>query len=86
ETDFDEEVPGIDAGVQDEGQDGPNLGEQDEGQARPNPDDAAASQSLSSHVVLAGPDLEHMNLEASNTLLQPNPKQMDEEFTTTTYD
>ncbi|GJZ21482.1 retrovirus-related pol polyprotein from transposon TNT 1-94, partial [Tanacetum coccineum] len=64
---------------------GPNPGEQDEGQARPNPDDAAASQPPSSHVVLAGPDLEHMNLEASDTSLQPNPEQMDEEFTTTAY-
>nr|GEV31253.1 integrase, catalytic region, zinc finger, CCHC-type, peptidase aspartic, catalytic [Tanacetum cinerariifolium] len=36
----DEEVPGIDAGVQDEGQAGPNPGEQDEGQAEPNPGDA----------------------------------------------
>ncbi|GJX85226.1 E-beta-farnesene synthase [Tanacetum coccineum] len=85
ETDSDEEVPGIDAGVQDEGQAGPNPGEQDEGQAGPNPDDAAASQPPSSHVVLAGPDLEHMNLEASDTSLQPNPEQMDEEFTTTAY-
>ncbi|GKA37456.1 E-beta-farnesene synthase [Tanacetum coccineum] len=31
------------------------------------------------------PDLEHINLEASNTSLQPNPEQMDEEFTTTAY-
>ncbi|GKE32359.1 E-beta-farnesene synthase [Tanacetum coccineum] len=84
ETDSDEEVPGIDAGVQDESQARPNPGEQDEGQAGPNPDDAAASQPPSSHVVLAGPDLEHMNLEASDSL-QPHPKQMDEEFTTTAY-
>ncbi|GJZ36905.1 hypothetical protein Tco_0583096 [Tanacetum coccineum] len=55
ELESDEEVPGIDPGVQDEGQVGPN------------------------------PDLEHMNLEASNTLIQPNPKQMDEEFTTKAY-
>ncbi|GJS25322.1 hypothetical protein Tco_0453954 [Tanacetum coccineum] len=61
-----------------EGQARPNPGEQDKGQAGPNPDDAAASQPPSSHVVLAGPDLEHMNLEASDTLLQPNPEQMDE--------
>ncbi|GJW22458.1 hypothetical protein Tco_0033080 [Tanacetum coccineum] len=73
------------AGVQDEGQAGPNHGEQDEGKARPNPDDVAASQPPSSHFVLAGPDLEHMNLEASNTSIQPNPEQMDEEFTTTAY-
>ncbi|GKB73938.1 retrovirus-related pol polyprotein from transposon TNT 1-94, partial [Tanacetum coccineum] len=78
ETDSDEDVPGIDAGVQDEGRAGPNPGEQDEGHAGPNPDDAVASQPPSSHVVLVGPDLEHMNLEASNTSLQPNPEQMDE--------
>ncbi|GJZ91716.1 E-beta-farnesene synthase [Tanacetum coccineum] len=71
--------------VQGKGQAGPNLDEQDEGQAGPNPSDVAASQPLLSHVVLAGPDLEHMNLEASNTSIQPNPEQMDEEFTTTAY-
>ncbi|GKB91063.1 hypothetical protein Tco_0963335, partial [Tanacetum coccineum] len=85
EKDSDEEVSGIDTGVQDEGQAGPNPSEQDKGQAGPNPDDVAASQPLSSHVVLAGPDLEHMNLEASDMPLQQNPKQMDEEFTTTAY-
>ncbi|GKE75343.1 E-beta-farnesene synthase, partial [Tanacetum coccineum] len=69
EMDSDEEVPGIDAGVQDEGQARPNLGEQDEGQAGQNPDDAAASQPPLSHFVLARPDLEHMNLEASHTSL-----------------
>ncbi|GKE14215.1 hypothetical protein Tco_1421792, partial [Tanacetum coccineum] len=80
ESESDEEVPGIDAGVQDEGQAGRNLGEQDEG-----PDDAAPSQPSSSHVVLVRPDLEHMNLEASDFLIQPNPEQIDEEFTTTAY-
>ncbi|GJV79733.1 retrovirus-related pol polyprotein from transposon TNT 1-94 [Tanacetum coccineum] len=85
ESESDEEVPGIDAEVQDEGQAGPNPGEQDEGQAGPNPGDVAASQPPPSHVVLAGPDLEHMNLEASNTSIQPNPEQMDDEFTTTAY-
>ncbi|GJR21697.1 retrovirus-related pol polyprotein from transposon TNT 1-94 [Tanacetum coccineum] len=73
ETDFDKEVPGIVAGVQ------------DEGQAGPNPGDAEASQPPSSHVVHAGPNLEHMDLEASDTSIQPNPEQMDEEFTTTAY-
>ncbi|GJW83778.1 monodehydroascorbate reductase [Tanacetum coccineum] len=97
ESESDEEVPGIDAEVQDEGQAGPNPGEQDEGQARPNPGeqdegqarpnpgDVAASQPPPSHVVLAGPDLEHMNLEASDTSIQPNPEQIDDEFTTTAY-
>ncbi|GJX21277.1 E-beta-farnesene synthase [Tanacetum coccineum] len=73
ETDSDEEVPGIVARVQ------------DEGQAGPNPGDAEASQPPSSHVVHAGPNLEHMDLEASDTLIQPNPEQMDEEFTTMAY-
>ncbi|GKB65173.1 hypothetical protein Tco_0921359 [Tanacetum coccineum] len=85
ETDSDEEVSGIVARVQDEGQAGPNPGEHDEGQAGPNPGDAAASQPPSSHVVHAGPNLEHMDLEASDTSIQPNPEQMDEEFTTTAY-
>ncbi|GJU79537.1 hypothetical protein Tco_1281902 [Tanacetum coccineum] len=67
ETDSDEEVPRIVARVQDEGQVGPNPGEHDEGQAGPNPGDAEASQPPSSHVVHAGPNLEHMDLEASDT-------------------
>ncbi|GJR30265.1 hypothetical protein Tco_1106497 [Tanacetum coccineum] len=84
-SESDEEVPGIVASVQDEGQVRPNPGEYDEGQARPNPGDAEASQPPSSHVVHAGPNLEHMDLEASDTSIQPNPEQMDEEFTTTAY-
>ncbi|GJW11948.1 retrovirus-related pol polyprotein from transposon TNT 1-94 [Tanacetum coccineum] len=63
ETDSDEEVPGIDAGDQDEGQAGPNPGIQDEGQAGSNPGDAAVSQPQPSHVVHAGPNLEHMDVE-----------------------
>ncbi|GJV46235.1 hypothetical protein Tco_1430771, partial [Tanacetum coccineum] len=64
---------------------GPNPGEHDEGQAGPNLNDAAASQPPSSHVVHAGPNFEHVDLEASDTSIQPNPEQMDEEFTTTAY-
>nr|GEW96146.1 monodehydroascorbate reductase [Tanacetum cinerariifolium] len=63
EVEFDEDVPGIDAGVEDDGQAGLNPGEQDEGQAGPNPGDATASQPQSSPVVHAGPNLEHTNLE-----------------------
>ncbi|GKA58947.1 retrovirus-related pol polyprotein from transposon TNT 1-94 [Tanacetum coccineum] len=85
ETDSDEEVPGMVARVQAEGRAGPNPGEHDDGQAGPNPDDAAASQPPSSHVVHAGPNLEHMDLKASDTSIQPNLEQMDEEFTTTAY-
>ncbi|GKA37582.1 hypothetical protein Tco_0724147 [Tanacetum coccineum] len=97
ETESDEEVPGINAGDQDEGQAGPNPGVQDEGQAGPNPGvqdegqagsnpgDAAKSQPQSSHVVHAGPNLEHMDLEATDASTQQNTEQMDEEFTTTAY-
>ncbi|GJU33082.1 E-beta-farnesene synthase, partial [Tanacetum coccineum] len=63
ETEFDEEVPGIDVGDQDEGQAGPNPGIQDEGQAGSNPGDVAVSQPQPSHVVHAGPNLEHMDIE-----------------------
>ncbi|GJW98829.1 hypothetical protein Tco_0180637 [Tanacetum coccineum] len=51
-------------------------GAQDEGQARPNPVHKA---------VHAGPNLEHMDSEVTDTLIQQNPEQMDEEFITTAY-
>ncbi|GKC76289.1 hypothetical protein Tco_1127063 [Tanacetum coccineum] len=85
ETESEEEVPVIKAGDQDEGQAGPNPGEQDESQAGSNPGDAAESQPQPSHVVHAGPNLEHMDLETTNALTQQKPEQMDEEFTTTAY-
>ncbi|GJS47086.1 hypothetical protein Tco_0597207 [Tanacetum coccineum] len=85
ETESDEEVPGINAGDQDEGHAGPNPGVQDEGQAGSNPSDAAESQPQSSHVVHAGPNLEHMDLEATDASTQQNNEQMNEEFTTTAY-
>nr|GEX09042.1 hypothetical protein [Tanacetum cinerariifolium] len=72
-------------GNHDEGQAGPNPGVQDEGQAGSNLGDAAKSQPKSSHVVHAGPKLEHMDLEATDASTQQNPKQMDEKFTTTAY-
>ncbi|GJW78194.1 E-beta-farnesene synthase [Tanacetum coccineum] len=84
-TDSDEEVPGIDAGNQDEGQAGPNPGIQDEGQAGSNPGDAAVSQPQPSHVVHAGPNLKHMDVEVTDTSIQQNPEQMDEEFITMAY-
>ncbi|GJU38717.1 retrovirus-related pol polyprotein from transposon TNT 1-94 [Tanacetum coccineum] len=97
ETESDNEVPKINTGDQDEGQAGPNPGNQDEGQAGPNPHDqdedqagsnpgdAAESQPQSSLVVPAGPNLEHMDLEATDASTQQKPEQMDEEFTTTAY-
>ncbi|GJX07667.1 hypothetical protein Tco_0195599, partial [Tanacetum coccineum] len=63
ETESDEEVPGIDARDQDKGQAGPNSGIQDEGQDGSNPGDVAVSQPQPSHVVHAGPNLEHIDVE-----------------------
>ncbi|GJX95150.1 hypothetical protein Tco_0349736 [Tanacetum coccineum] len=85
ETESDEEVPGIDVGDQDEDQAGPNPGIQDEGQVGSNPGDVAVSQPQPSHVVHAGPNLKHMDVEVTYTSIQQNPEQIDEEFTTTAY-
>ncbi|GKC73908.1 E-beta-farnesene synthase [Tanacetum coccineum] len=97
ETESDVEASKINAGSQDEGQAGPNPGEQDEGQAGPNPGtldegqagsnpgDTAGSQPPPSHVVHAGPNLEHMDLETTDASTQHKPEQMDEGFTTTAY-
>nr|GEV77491.1 hypothetical protein [Tanacetum cinerariifolium] len=97
EVESDEDVLGIDVGVQGEGQVGPNPDDQDEGQAGPNPDeqdkgqarpnlgDDVASQPLPSPVVHAGPNLEHMDLEVTDVSTQPRPEQMDEGFTATAY-
>nr|GEX19929.1 hypothetical protein [Tanacetum cinerariifolium] len=82
---LDEEVLKINAGDQDKGRAGPNPGKHDESQAGSNPGDAAESQPQSSHMVHAGPNLEHMDLEATDASTQQNYKQMDEEFTTTAY-
>ncbi|GJZ06929.1 retrovirus-related pol polyprotein from transposon TNT 1-94 [Tanacetum coccineum] len=71
ETESDEEVPVINAGDQDEGQAGPNPGEQDEGQAGPNPGIQDEGQAGSNPG------------DAAES--QPQPKQMDEEFTITAY-
>ncbi|GJZ24436.1 retrovirus-related pol polyprotein from transposon TNT 1-94 [Tanacetum coccineum] len=80
-----EEVPVIKAGDQDEGQAGPNPGKQDKGQAGSNLGDDVESQPQPSHVVHAGPNLEHMDLETTDASTQQKPEQMDEEFTTTAY-
>nr|GEW15491.1 hypothetical protein [Tanacetum cinerariifolium] len=97
EVESNEDVLGIDAGVQGEGQAGPNLDDQDEGQAGPNPDEqddgkagpnpgyATASQPLSSLVVHTGPNLKHMDLEVTEVSTQPHPKQMDKGFTAMAY-
>nr|GEV14349.1 hypothetical protein [Tanacetum cinerariifolium] len=83
--DQDEGQDGRNQGIQDKGQTGPNPGVQDKGQAGSNPDDAAESQRQSSNVVHAGPNLEHIDLEAIDALTHQNPEQIDEELTTTAY-
>nr|GEZ86101.1 hypothetical protein [Tanacetum cinerariifolium] len=49
------------------------------------PCDDAEPQPQSSHVVHAGTNLEHMDLEATDVSTQLHPKQMDEGFTATSY-
>nr|GEW61874.1 hypothetical protein [Tanacetum cinerariifolium] len=73
EVESNEDVLGIDAGVQ------------GEGQAGPNPSDTAASQPLPSPFVHARPNLKHMDLEIADVSTQPYPEQMDEGFTATAY-
>ncbi|GKG56821.1 hypothetical protein Tco_0582172, partial [Tanacetum coccineum] len=68
ETESDKEVQLVPkSGVQDEGQAGPNPGVQNEGHAGSNPGDDAESQPQSSLVVHAGPNLEHMDFEVTDT-------------------
>nr|GEV88491.1 hypothetical protein [Tanacetum cinerariifolium] len=80
EVESDEDVPGMDVGVQDEGHARPNLGKQDEGQAGPNPGDATTSQPQSSPVVHAGPNFEQTDLEVTDVSRQPHPEQMDDDM------
>ncbi|GKB81113.1 hypothetical protein Tco_0948008 [Tanacetum coccineum] len=68
----DEEMPSVvRSGAQDEGQAGPDPGKLTEGQAGPNPDDVAESQPLPTPSVLAGPNLEHSDVEITDPSSQP---------------
>nr|GFA98746.1 hypothetical protein [Tanacetum cinerariifolium] len=64
---------------------GPNPSVQDKDQAGSNPGDTAESQPQSSHVLHAGPNLKHIDLEAADASTHQNPEYMDEEFTTAAY-
>nr|GEV81458.1 hypothetical protein [Tanacetum cinerariifolium] len=64
---------------------GPNPSEKNKGKAGSNLGDAAVSQPQSSHVVHAGPNLEHVDLEGTDASTQQNPERIDEEFTSTAY-
>nr|GEV48770.1 retrovirus-related Pol polyprotein from transposon TNT 1-94 [Tanacetum cinerariifolium] len=93
--DQDDGQVGPDPGAQAEGQAGPdpdesqarsNPDEQSEGQARPDPGNAGADeQPMSSPVVHAGSDHEHMDLDVADVSLQPSNEQMDEGFTAMAY-
>nr|GFB86611.1 hypothetical protein [Tanacetum cinerariifolium] len=84
DTESGKEMPHVvKIGAQDEGQARPNPGVLIEGQAGSNPGDDAEPQPQSNPVVHARPDLEHMDLEATDVSTQQNPEQMDEGFTTT---
>ncbi|GJY04095.1 hypothetical protein Tco_0370035 [Tanacetum coccineum] len=86
DTESDEEMPSVvRSGAQDEGQAGPDPGKLDEGQAGPNPDDVAESQPLPTPSVLAGPNLEHSDVEITDPSSQPQPEHMDEGFTAAAY-
>ncbi|GJW29208.1 hypothetical protein Tco_0046083 [Tanacetum coccineum] len=55
-----------------------NAQGQEEGQDGTNPGDASVSQTPSSHVVHARPNLDHMDSGIAESSSQPNTKQMDE--------
>ncbi|GJT83850.1 hypothetical protein Tco_1058192, partial [Tanacetum coccineum] len=82
---LDEGQAGSDPGTRDEGQAGSDPGTRDEGQAGTNPDDAAESLPLPTPSVLAGPNLEHSDVEITDPSSQPQPEHMDEGFTATAY-
>nr|GEV91945.1 hypothetical protein [Tanacetum cinerariifolium] len=69
-----------------DGQAGSNPDETSKGQAGPDPGDAEAKvQSILSHVVHAGSDHEHMDLDVADVSPQPSTEQLDEGFTATVY-
>nr|GEV36885.1 monodehydroascorbate reductase [Tanacetum cinerariifolium] len=76
---------GPDPSAQDESQAGSNPDEQPKGQARPDPGNAKTSQPMPSHVVHAGSDREHMDLDVADVSPQPPHEQMDEGFTAMAY-
>ncbi|GJS50690.1 hypothetical protein Tco_0624052 [Tanacetum coccineum] len=82
------EVPGKGkekVGEEQAAQAGSDPGTPDEGQAGPNPDDVAESLPLPTPSVLAGPNLEHSDVEITDRSNQPQPEHMDEGFTAAAY-
>ncbi|GJZ50946.1 hypothetical protein Tco_0605461 [Tanacetum coccineum] len=62
-----------------------NAQGQEECQGGTNPGDAGVSQTPSSNMVYARPNLDHMDLGITEASSQPNTEQMDDEFTSTAY-
>ncbi|GJU63470.1 hypothetical protein Tco_1245305 [Tanacetum coccineum] len=62
-----------------------NAQGREEGQGGRNPGNAGMSQTPSSHVVHAGPNLDHMDSGIVEAPSQPNTEQMDDEFTAIAY-
>nr|GEW75981.1 hypothetical protein [Tanacetum cinerariifolium] len=93
-----EDQTGSDAGAQAEGQAGSNPDETSEGQAGSNPDETSEGQAgpdpgdakarvqyISSPVVYAGLDREHMDLDVADVSPQPSTEQLVVGFTATVY-
>nr|GEY46634.1 monodehydroascorbate reductase [Tanacetum cinerariifolium] len=77
---------GLDTGDQDKGQAGSNPDEIFEGQAGPDPGNAGADiHSIPSHVVHAGSDHEHMDLDVADVSPQLSTEQLNKGFTATAY-
>nr|GEW27277.1 retrovirus-related Pol polyprotein from transposon TNT 1-94 [Tanacetum cinerariifolium] len=77
---------GTNAGTRDEGQAGSNPDEMSEGQAGPDPRNAGdEEQTIPSHVVHAGSDREHMDLDVADVSPQLLTEQLDGRFTATAY-
>ncbi|GKG28544.1 hypothetical protein Tco_0406871, partial [Tanacetum coccineum] len=82
----DEEVPHVvKSGAQDEVHARLNPVIQDEGPVGPNPGDNAEPQPQSTPIVHAGPNLEHINVEAADASNRSHPEQMDEGLIATAY-
>ncbi|GJY25477.1 retrovirus-related pol polyprotein from transposon TNT 1-94 [Tanacetum coccineum] len=75
----------LDSGGSDKARLDQDPGKLDEGQAGPNPDDVAESQPLPTPSVLAGPNLEHSDVEITDPSSQPQPEHMDERFIAAAY-
>nr|GEW28388.1 retrovirus-related Pol polyprotein from transposon TNT 1-94 [Tanacetum cinerariifolium] len=67
------------------GQAGSNPDEQAEGQAGPDPGNVEESHTMLSHVVHAGSNCKHMDLDVADVLPHPPPEKMDKGFTATAY-